>query len=88
MKHGQVKVWLIASTIVVVGFVGFLAISSGNNRQGGDGACNNNYSGSCVPNVTYDLDCSRINSSVTVIGKDVYHFDADNDNLGCESYEQ
>jgi hypothetical protein len=40
----------------------------------------------CVPNVDYDLDCADIGYSVSVIGTDVYHLDADGDGVGCESY--
>lgn len=48
-------------------------------------SCNPNYS-PCVPNVSYDLDCSDIGFSVAVIGSDPYRLDADHDGLGCESY--
>ncbi len=48
--------------------------------------CDPNYS-PCVPNVSYDLDCSDIRFKVTVIGSDPHGFDGnDNDGLGCESY--
>ena len=47
--------------------------------------CDSNYSG-CVPNVSYDLDCSDIGHSVEVYGYDSHGFDRDNDGYGCESY--
>ena len=40
----------------------------------------------CIPNVSYDLDCSDIRERVHVIGTDVYHLDADHDGTGCERY--
>lgn len=46
--------------------------------------CDPNYT-PCVPNVSYDLDCSDISFSVTVIGSDHHRFDRDGDGLGCES---
>lgn len=48
--------------------------------------CDPNYSGACVPIVSYDLDCADIGSSVSVIGSDPHGFDADFDGYGCESY--
>jgi hypothetical protein len=48
--------------------------------------CDRNYSGYCVPVVSYDLDCRDIGHSVTVVGIDHHRFDADGDGLGCESY--
>lgn len=47
-------------------------------------SCNPNYT-PCVPNVSYDLNCSDISFSVRVIGTDVYNFDRDGDGFGCES---
>jgi hypothetical protein len=49
-------------------------------------SCNPNYTGYCVPNVSYDLNCSDISHRVYVVGTDVYRFDADHDGVGCESY--
>lgn len=49
-------------------------------------SCDSNYSGSCVPLVSYDLDCPDIGSSVYVTGSDPHGFDADGDGYGCESY--
>lgn len=47
--------------------------------------CDSNYSGYCVPIVSYDLDCSDIGyNTVYVEGADVHHFDADYDRYGCE----
>jgi len=48
--------------------------------------CDPNYSGYCVPNVSYDLDCPDIGHMVLVVGADPHRFDADNDGYGCESY--
>ena len=48
--------------------------------------CDPNYSGYCVPIVSYDLDCKDIRHSVNVVGSDHHRFDADGDGLGCESY--
>ena len=49
-------------------------------------SCDPNYSGYCVPNVSYDLDCPDIGHFVYVVGSDPHGFDADNDGEGCESY--
>ena len=46
--------------------------------------CDPNYN-PCVPNVSYDLDCSDISFSVTVTGRDHHRFDGDGDGAGCES---
>lgn len=48
--------------------------------------CDPNYSGGCVPNVGYDLDCADIRFTVRVIGYDKHGFDRDRDGYGCESY--
>ena len=48
--------------------------------------CDPNYSGACVPIVSWDLDCADIGESVTVIGSDIHRFDADGDGEGCESF--
>ena len=48
--------------------------------------CDPNYSGACVPIVSWDLDCADIGESVTVTGSDIHRFDADGDGAGCESY--
>lgn len=47
--------------------------------------CDPNYSGACVPNVPYDLDCADINGPVYVVGRDPHGFDGDGDGVGCES---
>jgi hypothetical protein len=50
-------------------------------------SCNPNYSGYCVPNVSYDIDCADIgHHTVRVVGTDEYGFDADGDGIGCEPY--
>jgi hypothetical protein len=45
-----------------------------------------NYS-PCVPSGHSDLDCPDIGFRVQVIGADPYLLDADNNGIGCESYE-
>lgn len=47
-------------------------------------ACDPNYSGTCVPDVGYDLDCGDIAGSVVVVGIDRHRFDGDGDGRGCE----
>ena len=47
--------------------------------------CDPNYS-SCVPSVSYNLDCSDIGFKVSVKGTDKHRFDRDGDGYGCESY--
>jgi hypothetical protein len=84
----QEKIWLVIGLVVCIAIAGFFIVSSGNDRRGGSGECNDNYSGACVPNVKNDIDCKAVGSSVTVVKKDVYHFDADNDGQGCESYDR
>jgi hypothetical protein len=54
--------------------------------SGGGSNCDPNYSGYCVPDVSYDLDCPDIAHRVYVVGYDKHGFDADNDRIGCESY--
>lgn len=49
------------------------------------GSCSPYYS-PCVPNVSYDLDCSDIGMRVSVHGGDLYRLDADHDGIGCEAY--
>lgn len=46
--------------------------------------CDPNYT-PCIPNVSYDLDCGDISTSVQVIGTDKHRFDRDGDGIGCES---
>ncbi len=46
--------------------------------------CDPNYSGTCVPQVAYDLNCDDIAGSVTVVGSDPHGFDGDGDGSGCE----
>lgn len=47
--------------------------------------CDPNYEGTCVPQVSVDLDCKDISGAVTVVGKDHHGFDGDGDGRGCES---
>jgi hypothetical protein len=53
--------------------------------QSDNADCLPNYSG-CVIDAGYDLDCSDIGHSVSVLGPDIYNLDADGDGIGCESY--
>ena len=46
--------------------------------------CDPNYTGTCVPIVSYDLNCDDISGSVTVVGSDPHGFDGDGDGHGCE----
>lgn len=48
--------------------------------------CDPNYTGGCVPIVSYDLDCSDVGFSVVVVGYDKHNFDGNNDGYGCEAY--
>ena len=57
--------------------------SSGASAGTGSG-CDSNYSGACVPIVSYDLNCDDISGSVTVVGSDPHGFDGDGDGTGCE----
>ena len=47
--------------------------------------CDTNYTGGCVPVVSYDLDCGDISFSVRVVGTDKHRFDGDKDGYGCEN---
>jgi hypothetical protein len=60
--------------------------SSGGGTSATPTNCDPNYSGFCVPNVSYDLDCPDIAHMVRVVGSDPHRFDGDNDGYGCESY--
>lgn len=46
-------------------------------------SCDPNYSG-CVPPHPPDVDCSRVDGPVTVLGYDVHHLDGDGDGRACE----
>lgn len=51
-----------------------------------DAACDPNYSGACIPNVSYDLDCGDVAARrFRVVGYDVHRFDRDHDGIACES---
>jgi hypothetical protein len=82
----QQLVWAGVAVVVVAVLIGIHIHSSSASRLGGSGQCNDNYTGTCVPNVSYDIDCKDIRHKVRVVGKDVYHFDADHNGVGCESY--
>lgn len=47
------------------------------------GPCDANYSG-CVPPYPPDVDCSRVDGPVAVIGADPHHLDGNGDGQGCE----
>jgi hypothetical protein len=47
--------------------------------------CDPNYSGACIPNVDYDLDCGEVAAKrFRVVGYDKHGFDGDNDGIACE----
>ena len=48
-------------------------------------SCDSNYSGYCVPVVSYDLDCANVGSFFQVVGSDKHGFDGDSDGIACES---
>lgn len=48
-------------------------------------SCDPNYSGYCVPVVSYDLDCADVGSFFQVVGTDRHGFDGDYDGVACES---
>lgn len=51
------------------------------------GYCDGSYVGACVPNVSYDLDCSDIGvRNFFVIGRDAHNFDSDGNGVCCEPY--
>jgi hypothetical protein len=61
--------------------------ASADSAQSSDAACDPNYSGACVPNTEYDVDCSDVDGSdVEVVGQDVDGLDRDGDGVACESY--
>lgn len=48
--------------------------------------CDPNYSGACIPNVNYDLNCPDVGvKDFYVVGYDKHGFDRDRDGLACES---
>jgi hypothetical protein len=63
-----------------------VAIGTKETRQ-----CDPNYSGACVP-IAEDVDCAGgsgngpayVQGPVTVVGRDIYGLDNDNDGVGCE----
>jgi hypothetical protein len=51
----------------------------------GDGVCDPNYDGQCVP-IRDSVNCSDLAGfDVVIIGEDIHGLDADNDGIGCES---
>jgi hypothetical protein len=48
--------------------------------------CDPNYTGACIPLVSYDLNCKDVLPSKRFqsIGSDPHNFDGDNDGLACE----
>lgn len=49
------------------------------------GGCDPNYAGTCIPIVSYDLDCGDVSvKNFQSIGSDPHNFDGDNDGLACE----
>ena len=65
----------------------FLLLMFINYAGGYPSQCDPNYSGACVPIVSYDLDCPSIwETDFIVAGHDKHHFDRDRDCIACESY--
>lgn len=46
--------------------------------------CDPNYSGTCIPKNSPDLDCSDFSGPVKVSGSDPHGLDRDGDGIGCE----
>lgn len=88
LSKKSVKIWLVSGLIGFAALAGSVVIykTTSTSRMGGSGDCNSNYSNACVPNVEHDIDCRAIRHRVHVVGKDVYHLDADRDGIGCEYY--
>lgn len=86
IKADKQTVTYIILAILAIIIVIVLFLHSHRDLRGGSGQCNDNYVGACVPNVNYDIDCNAVGKPVRVVNKDVYHFDADRDGIGCESY--
>lgn len=53
---------------------------------GGEGRCDPNYRGACVPMYPPDVDCAAVGRPVTVVGADPHHLDGDGNGRGCEGY--
>ena len=79
-------IWALVILALAAALTGIYLHNKNKSRMGGNGQCNSNYTGACVPNVSYDINCKDIKHRVNVVGKDVYHFDADHDGVGCEKY--
>lgn len=48
--------------------------------------CDRNYTGACIPAVTYDLDCGDVAAvNFSSVGSDPHGFDREGDGLACES---
>lgn len=85
---------VILSFILVGGVIGFILWSNytsptppdnSTTTVSSDTTCSPDYD-PCVPDVSYDLDCSDVGEEVEVVGYDVYGLDGDNDGWACESY--
>jgi hypothetical protein len=68
---------------------GLLGVAIGGNVASASAApagldCHPDYQGACVPMNQGDVDCGDLDSSVIVVGDDVYHLDDDRDGVGCE----
>lgn len=84
MKINKLVIFLIVLSIIFLAYLiyAFRPID----LRGGNGDCNDNYTGGCVPNVRRDIDCWIVGRKVTVIGKDVYNLDSDHNGTGCEGF--
>ncbi|MEX2193398.1 MAG: thermonuclease family protein [Nitrosarchaeum sp.] len=46
--------------------------------------CDPNYSGTCIPKKSRDLDCADVEKNIKVTGDDPHGLDRDGDGIGCE----
>jgi hypothetical protein len=84
MKHGLVLVGAVVA-LALAGCGSTTTDDSARHDSVPSSGCDSNYSGTCVPVASYDLDCADISGSVDVVGSDPHGFDADGDGYGCES---
>lgn len=63
-----------------------LAGSGGGDDDSGSAGCSPEYTGACVPDDGYDVDCSDLaESDFSSVGSDPDGLDADGDGVACES---
>ena len=70
MKHALVVVG--AALALALAGCGNTTTTENSARQDSapSSGCDSNYAGTCVPDVSYDLDCADISNSVDVVGSD------------------